>query len=325
MSTSSPSCPRCGYDLSGEVASWGRSEPACCPLEITCSECGEEWACRDVLNPAYGRLAGFWEHEPRGRLPAAFVRTVGWLVLPFRFWRRVRLHHEVRPWRLVGWVVGLPLMFLVLAMVARAAFFVSIPLRGLGGPGQPGFLVSCCDIVTLPFAIWRPGDVDWTGTAMIIGGLAPLVLAALAYPSMLLILGTSRRLAKLKLAHVARAAAYGLSLIVLVSCVEVLFAVLAAASAIASPPTLRWPPGATLPPEEHYWIRYFRMLQYREAFGRPLGVAYVIWLVWYWNRAIVVAYRMHMGWVVWALLTVVAMIVCVGIVLFREELPRVYF
>ena len=44
-----PTCPRCGYDLSGIVASWKDA----CPLTGICSECVLEFQCRYLLDPRF--------------------------------------------------------------------------------------------------------------------------------------------------------------------------------------------------------------------------------------------------------------------------------
>lgn len=38
--TTRPRCPRCGYDLGGQVATWREA----CPLEGSCPECGATFA-----------------------------------------------------------------------------------------------------------------------------------------------------------------------------------------------------------------------------------------------------------------------------------------
>lgn len=59
-----PRCPRCGYDLSGAVATWKTS----CPLEVTCSECGQR----------FKSIAVF-----RGAHPIVQHRLSGWLAMLF--------------------------------------------------------------------------------------------------------------------------------------------------------------------------------------------------------------------------------------------------
>ena len=50
-----PMCPRCGYDLSGQVRTWTDA----CPLAGVCTECGFEVEYRFVLNPG---LTARWRY-----------------------------------------------------------------------------------------------------------------------------------------------------------------------------------------------------------------------------------------------------------------------
>lgn len=93
-------CPRCGYDLSGHMASWERA----CPLEGRCSECGLGFAWREVLVDRERRNPRHVEHCPRAKIPSAVLRTSLWCVLPWVFGRRVRMAHEPRVRRMVLWL-----------------------------------------------------------------------------------------------------------------------------------------------------------------------------------------------------------------------------
>lgn len=91
-------CPRCGYDQRGVVRMWAEQ----CPMEGTCSECGLVFVWCEVLVPekfeprwcvefSVGRLRLLWS------CVQTFVRTI----LPWRFWRRLRMSFSLRPRRLV--------------------------------------------------------------------------------------------------------------------------------------------------------------------------------------------------------------------------------
>ncbi|MDX2148811.1 MAG: hypothetical protein SFZ23_14955 [Planctomycetota bacterium] len=89
----SPTCPRCEYDLRGAIETWNNE----CPLQGTCSECGFVFRSADLLRPDRRDLPKFVEHaKSRGDLVRFAFRTFSWLVLPWRFWSRVRMHHRVR-------------------------------------------------------------------------------------------------------------------------------------------------------------------------------------------------------------------------------------
>lgn len=97
-----PNCPRCAYELSGAVATWTDS----CPLAGTCPECGLAFAWPDILDPARANLPGFIEHARDGvwTLFKSAWRTWAWAMLPWVFWRKVRLEHRIVPRRWVVWM-----------------------------------------------------------------------------------------------------------------------------------------------------------------------------------------------------------------------------
>ncbi len=101
----SPNCPRCGYDLSGHVASWERS----CPIEGRCSECGLAFAWSDVFAEFLVGPRWSFEHAPEDSPPGAMVgRAIATMLMalrPARMWQSLRLEHEVRVRRLL--VLGL--------------------------------------------------------------------------------------------------------------------------------------------------------------------------------------------------------------------------
>ncbi len=93
-------CPRCGYDLSGTVASWSGQ----CPVDGVCSECGLGFGWRDVLSPVFNREARLFEHCATRRL-ANFRHTLVRSLRPWSFWRWVRMEHDIDLRR--AWFVGI--------------------------------------------------------------------------------------------------------------------------------------------------------------------------------------------------------------------------
>lgn len=108
-------CPRCDYDLSGEIATWQER----CPLHGRCPECGLElsWSrmFRETPPPAWSV-----EHVPwsRWRVPLAAVRSASLALAPWRLWRGLSLSMPVAPGRLLGMLV----LWAALAYAAAAAF-----------------------------------------------------------------------------------------------------------------------------------------------------------------------------------------------------------
>lgn len=92
-------CPRCGYELSGTIATWTDR----CPLEGRCAECGLRfaWGRLLVLAEHPWLFEYYWRRRPLYRL----VRT--WLAAlrPRRFWREVRMTDPIQL-RPLGAVVG---------------------------------------------------------------------------------------------------------------------------------------------------------------------------------------------------------------------------
>lgn len=108
-------CPRCEYDQAGVVGSWGEQ----CPLRGVCSECGLEFAWRDVFVPP--RCVGLVEHAHGKRQWAWWgIRTALGAWRPRAFWTKVRLEHPVRIWRAVAWYIA-----------AVLVLYVSVPLVGI--------------------------------------------------------------------------------------------------------------------------------------------------------------------------------------------------
>ena len=96
-----PICPKCGYDQSGEIATW----ESVCPLNGRCPECGLEFGWADVLDPSRVELAWYVEHA---KTPWQMVRrtipTLWYLLFPNRYWRRLGMEAPRSVKRYVLWV-----------------------------------------------------------------------------------------------------------------------------------------------------------------------------------------------------------------------------
>ena len=112
-------CPRCDYDLSGEVATWQER----CPLHGRCPECGLElnWSrvFRDEPPPAWSVEHAAWS---RRRAPLAAVRSAFLAFTPWRLWRGLNLSMPVAPRRLALMLV----LWAGLSYVAAAAFMLGM-------------------------------------------------------------------------------------------------------------------------------------------------------------------------------------------------------
>jgi len=108
-----PECPRCAYDLNGEVSRWIES----CPLEGTCPECGLTFQWRSIVSEKHRRPPDFFE-TATNRFARALLMTVWNARNPFRFWRWVRMEYPIA-WGRIARVV-------LLTVVALHGIFVSI-------------------------------------------------------------------------------------------------------------------------------------------------------------------------------------------------------
>ena len=114
--TTEPKCPRCGYDQSGEVATWTDR----CPLEGRCTECGRVFEWTVVFDPSRTTLRWSFEHAPGffGLFPRWF-RTIGRATRPGLYWRSIGLAEPVRPFRIT-------VMLLLWWLAVRALWSVPI-------------------------------------------------------------------------------------------------------------------------------------------------------------------------------------------------------
>ena len=154
------SCPRCDYDLSGEVATWDRA--GACPLEGTCPECGGALHWKNVLRPEDGRLIGFVE-DARGvrRRFTWALRTLWWALWPWKFWTKVGDRERVSPVGWVWWVlvvIWLPRMVAGVGGTAILTVFerlqaprAGVPIRR--GPGRDWASTILGNHINVPYLL----------------------------------------------------------------------------------------------------------------------------------------------------------------------------
>ncbi|MFM9995397.1 MAG: hypothetical protein ACKVU4_06300 [Phycisphaerales bacterium] len=115
----SPTCPRCGYDQSGVIATWGNA--TACPLEGTCSECGLSILWRDLLNPQWTVPRWSFEHRAGWWQVGAHLRTCWAALRPWSFWTRMNLHFPIVRSRLLRHAAAM-LLACHLAFAVAAAY-----------------------------------------------------------------------------------------------------------------------------------------------------------------------------------------------------------
>lgn len=106
-------CPRCGFDLRGEVVTWHDE----CPLRGRCGECGLSFAWCTILGP---RFTPRWFLEHPGRRSFRGTRTLVRSLRPWIFWRRIDMSTPVRP-TLYSYPLRLLAILLVISAFATAA------------------------------------------------------------------------------------------------------------------------------------------------------------------------------------------------------------
>lgn len=97
-----PICPKCGYDQSGEVATWETQ----CPVQGTCPECGLKFTWTEIYHPLMHDLLWYSEHARSIR--ACVWRTPGTLrrlVVPLLFWRSLNVKKRVSLPMLCVWCI----------------------------------------------------------------------------------------------------------------------------------------------------------------------------------------------------------------------------
>lgn len=213
MSAPNPqcSCPRCGYDFTGTRSTWTDS----CPLHGTCSECGLEFDWSEVLNPIHQTPTWFLEH-PYRRVWRTFLPTYLRTLIPFRFWKSVKMSIPVLPWRLVQFTAEVLVTFhLLLAYLNIAQLDGPLwPLRLFDQTDQE-WVLQVGRVFLWPYAHWdgivSPGLSAWPVESLLDAGWIIIGLCAVLTPMQFFILRRSMQAAKVRPVHLARAAVYSLS------------------------------------------------------------------------------------------------------------------
>jgi hypothetical protein len=201
MAISAPTCPRCGYDLSGAIAAW---PDASCPLEGTCSECGLSTPWRNILNPDYATSEHFFETAKHTKA-RAFLVTWWRSLRPRSLWSSIHMHFQVSAPRLA--------LFLLLSMVLEWAVGAAIlfpffyeTTRTWGTPGESLALAARASFWPIH------DDSDWwgIGSRHIQPWTATIVAWTCATPAMFSMVPQTLRRAHVRWGHLVRVAAYSL-------------------------------------------------------------------------------------------------------------------
>lgn len=217
-------CPKCGYDQSGQAAMWTHA----CPLRGVCAECGLGFRWADVIDPSRTGLPWYVEHASRWaemvrRTPASLMG----LLIPSVFWRRVSLERVVRPRRLWFWLLMLWVLQWLIAIPclvgAHYVYWYQLYVDTKGLSARYPQSISDPDLIweRLTSPMFVIDSFWWAGTYLVSGlgdlnrefwpALPTLLGFAGVWALILAAVPTTRRIAKLRYAHVHRA--MGLSLV----------------------------------------------------------------------------------------------------------------
>ena len=303
-----PTCPRCGYDLSGIVASWTNS----CPLAGICSECGHPLRWVEVLDPKAQLVRWFIEHPFPGRhVLGRAMATWFWIIAPWVFWNRVGMKSPVSKWRMVLWLV-LPLVTIhLIAGVARSA-----TIWQFWPPKQP---LPLYDLLPLNLIVAWLGPflgITIRGLTYVVAPIQQqwpypvtvLLAISLGMPLLLLMLSGTRKACRLRRAHVWRAMGYGFAWLV----------VLAAARAVSYIDTLAgiFPVSNASPwwafVRGNNWID-IQIHEYPWRWGSVL----IAWCIIWWWCAIARGFRLPDAGIIWSLL-MIACLLLAGVLLIKN-------
>ncbi len=218
-----PICPKCGYDQSGEIATWTTQ----CPLQGTCPECGYELSWPDVVNPSRIRLPWYVEHaESKRQLLRRTIPTLWILLIPNRYWCRVTME---TPRSLKRYFLWIAILMAILHILTSAAFVVtSFVLTTMRNSDTEAWMVNQTPEIqaqfqaylvdTTTFDYWWPLIAESVlypivNNSFYYNGLSAIALASAAFfigisvmwCILFVAFPTTRKRSKLRFVHIARA------------------------------------------------------------------------------------------------------------------------
>jgi len=254
-------CPRCGYDLRGEVSRWTDR----CPLWGRCNECGLELSWQRVFALAFHPwlFEYHWRDRPLRRMLMMLSRTT----MPRRFWTDVRLDDPVHL-RPVGTIIAMLVALFLIGYTLMAGAVMHSQLRGF---------VSAYDLAYFGMIARDVRDYWWSE---LIDALAMPLVVLLLMPATFCLIPVTLRQARVRMRHVMRIWLYGWGLPCIVAFTWVMIQMLLHLTQLEeygdwiNPwlwPIYRWDIGLYL---GHYLI-----------VGMGLGVIAAAWMTLWWSIA----------------------------------------
>ncbi|MFN7020008.1 MAG: hypothetical protein ACK4WH_01605 [Phycisphaerales bacterium] len=309
---SPPGCPRCGYDQSGLRASWEGGDR--CPLRGVCSECGFEFDWGRVLNSEKYKLPWLYEHAP-GRRPMVRRAWRTWqrVILPWRFWREsdgVRLDTPHNWWRLSAW---LPVItgsvwavagtfqvceWLLYVLTSAPRSMIRVQVRNPRWWLEAIFNSYFEQVVSL--------NARWAGGSVIAPREVPYQLTAwlvcAAVMPLMLLLGTTRAIVKVRAAHIARASIYGLAPVILYPLDWFLHRTLLRLDVVQS-----------------WWAWIINTTKIYDLMPVVFGLCGIAWFGLWWWVVLVRVFALPSGRAVWLLLTTACLLASASAVLVDQR------
>ncbi len=277
-------CPRCGYDQSGEIARWTDS----CPVEGLCTECGLRFGWFDVYFPTR-RLAATFENAER-RLARAWVRTVHDSIATPRLFKRLKMHHPIAVGRLMVYAAILcavpSLLNLVCTLnadvlnVAWGWFLIDF---GWGGPHRTMYVESIVQKY-IPWSIKRDPFLERIVLALVpviepsmatrrdhtlypVDGVLFIAMWFLFTPLCFPILRQTLRRVRVRVAHIGRLGVYAATGLVLAVSLQIL---------------LDW---LIQSDESQYFSGNGEILSQLSENSRLAVGLCAVWQIWFWSWA----------------------------------------
>lgn len=299
-------CPRCGYDQSGIAR---EHAPDAFPERGRCSECGLDYLWLDVLYAERRNVPWLVEHtEGRARTFKAAWTTWARTFLPFVFFSAVRLEHRVNPRRVLLWLALVLLPVHAAAATLASARVAILPTVIAGRVSRQWTTLDYISTWLYPIVTLRPGASGFFPPRLVPILLdAPVwVFPALAmhagYAISLPILRSTLGAAKVRPAHLFRAFVYGLSWVVLLAMFRLGRNLLLLYETLAGPGPGGTPIGAWAP----------QPLRLERIDPLLVGGLVMSFIALWWMAALVRGWRLGEAWLVWLLLTIIA-VLCAAI------------
>lgn len=189
-------CPRCGYNLRGLT-------------RARCPECGLDVDWERLLDQHRRRTSFQFEHAgpSAGEICSAWLRTIAATFRPARFWRRMSLYDEVRPRRLIAFMLGAVAASLVL-LHGSAAVVAQVGMTIVRSPAPAARSWWYYFNYPVLSQFNRLASWPWSGDRRYLNLPIGLALGLIGAAGLLLVLNQTLNRMKVRRIHILRVTAY---------------------------------------------------------------------------------------------------------------------